>query len=96
MAHANHNAHVFHIVCNSETDKNSLQKYLLEKGIHAYSHYRALHLSPFVENNYPSQRLLPNAKKFAGNLLRLPLYPELQISEIHYIIGCIQEYFKNL
>lgn len=43
------NYHLFGLLCANELERDKLASGLLESGILAVSHYRALHLSPFLK-----------------------------------------------
>lgn len=73
--------------------RNLLMQYLNQLGIHAGFHYLCLHNSPF----YLKIELidLPNAMYWQEHLLRLPLYPDLNASQLLIITDAIKTYFIN-
>jgi dTDP-4-amino-4,6-dideoxygalactose transaminase len=91
---AEHNAHLFFIVCKNKEARVQLSAYLKEKGIETAFHYQALNQSPFYKKHYPALHL-PQAERYADCLLRLPLYPDLSMEELQYIVQEIQAFFKN-
>lgn len=82
--YATHNYHLFGLICGHESERNKIASDLMESGILAVSHYRALHLSPFFRNSYNGPEL-PNAVRFQQRILRLPLYHDLKVEDIAII-----------
>lgn len=82
--YATPNYHLFGLLCANEQERNNLAAALLESGILAVSHYRALHLSPFFKNHYSGAEL-PNAVSFQQRILRLPLFHDLKVEDISII-----------
>lgn len=88
-----HNAHIFYIILKSRKERDSLLLYLKEQGITATFHYSGLHQCPYYQGKYKRIKL-PNAEKFSGSLLRLPLYFDLSFEQQAYILECIGDYFE--
>lgn len=84
--YATNNAHMYYVVCSSLNERTRLISYLKSKGIHAVFHYLSLHESPYyleVINVDPSFRQsLPNCELYSDCLLRLPLFYELDITNL--------------
>ena len=93
-AFSNHNAHIFHIICTSEKERNNLLFFLKKRGIQATFHYQALHASDFFKNEYDGPPLV-NSIKYSNCLLRLPIYPHLKKTEQNYIIDSIINFFQD-
>jgi len=74
--YANHNGHLFYLVCNNRIERDSLIKRFKNKGIQTSFHYLSLHKSEYFSKKYRGDDL-PNSDKFSNCLLRLPLYPSL-------------------
>lgn len=74
---ATNNAHMFYLVCTSIAQRSNLIAMLKEKDIHPVFHYISLHSSPFYQSKHDG-RILPNTDKYTEQLLRLPLYFELE------------------
>lgn len=91
----NHNAHIFYIVLKSGSERDRLLLCLKERGIVATFHYVSLPSSPYIQKKYQTEPQLPNAEKFTHQLLRLPLYHELSLSEQDYILRCIADFFQE-
>ena len=86
------NYHIFYILLRSVGERNVMLTKLKEYGITATFHYVALHSSPFAVQTLGMGDLrMPVTDKISGTLLRLPIYPQLQNSEVEYIIEKIHE-----
>lgn len=92
---ATNNAHMFYIVTKNVAHRDGLIAHLKNKGVHAVFHYLSLHKSPFYEGLYGKQKPLKNAERYAENLIRLPLFFELEISQVEYIVQCILDFYKK-
>lgn len=86
------NYHLFGLLCANELERDKLASGLLESGILAVSHYRALHLSPFFKNHYSGPEL-PNAVSFQHRILRLPLFHDLKDEDIAIICDRVKSLF---
>lgn len=80
------NYHMFYILLNSERKRNYLMDKLKEKEIGAVFHYIPLHTSPMGLKFGYKYGDLPKTEDLSRRLLRLPMYAELRVEEIHYII----------
>lgn len=88
--------HTFHIYALRARDRDSLQQFLLENGIQTLIHY------PKALPNLKAYRLLghrPGEFEVAGamekDVLSLPIFPELQTEEIHYICQKIKAFYQK-
>ncbi len=93
--YAVNNAHMFYVICDSESTRSELIKYLNAKEIFPVSHYISLHKSPYVEHTYSDRVELPNSDKYSDRLLRLPYYYELKEKDQELVISEIKEFFKG-
>ena len=64
------------------------------KGVLSVFHYQSLHKSPFYKTKH-DKRVLSNADKYSNQLIRLPLFYELEEKEIDYIISSIKDFFRG-
>jgi dTDP-4-amino-4,6-dideoxygalactose transaminase len=80
-SYATNNAHMFYLVCKSLEQRTSLLDYLKKNEILAVFHYISLCDSPFYKDKHDG-RLLPQSQKFTNQLLRLPLYFEVDTDYI--------------
>lgn len=90
-----HNAHMYYILLNSLDERTSLINFLRKEGINAVFHYTPLHSSPAGKkySRYVGEMTVTN--RVSDTLLRLPLYPELERSDIERIIDTIERFFKD-
>jgi len=92
--YAQHNGHIFYLICNSQKDRDNLIDYLNEQGINAVFHYQALHKSPYYSQITPTIPHLPNAEMFTNTMIRLPLFNTLNNMEIETVIGSIESFYS--
>lgn len=83
-AYATNNAHIFYVLCNSLEERTHISSTLNRQNINAVFHYQSLHRSPYY-NSQNSTRWLPNADRYSNTLLRLPMYFELTLKDVHYV-----------
>lgn len=89
---ATNNAHIFYIVCKNLEQRTRLIEYLKEHGIMAPFHYLPLHSSPYYHDRHDG-RALPNAERFSDCLVRMPMYYEMSVNDIEYIVGELNNFF---
>lgn len=92
---ATNNAHMFYIVCQSETERSALIAYLKELAIYPVFHYLSLHKSAFYASQHDGRELV-NSDRFMNTLLRLPLYYDLTSGEINQVISSINNFFNKV
>ena len=79
--------HVFHLYVVRVQHRERVQKLLKESGIATGIHYPIpLHLQPAYRHLGLKPGSFPVAERFAGELLSLPMYPELTSSQIGTIV----------
>lgn len=84
---------VYHIFPVLSDERNGLQKYLEEKGIHTLIHYpTAIHLQEAYKDMGLKKGAYPLAEKICDTELSIPLYPGMTDGEIQYVIDCINEF----
>lgn len=88
--YASNNAHMFYVVCKSVDERSAIINRLKANNILAVFHYLSLHKSPFYHLKHDG-RELPHTDNFSDCLLRLPLYYDLSVEDIHHIISIINE-----
>ena len=77
---------MFYLVCNSLEERTALIAKLKSEGIGAVFHYLSLHTSPYYENKHDG-RELPNCDKFADCLVRLPMFYEMNLEQVDFIVN---------
>jgi len=86
--------HVYHLYVIRTPQRDALQKHLESKGISTGLHYPVpLHLQKVFNNLGYKQGDFPVAEKLAGEILSLPMYPELTREQISYVCDSIREFF---
>lgn len=86
--------HGFYIVCESIEQLSKLKQHLNLNGVASHSHYTCLHQSPYW-SKIDASTFLPNAEFFAGHLLRLPLYYDLNTESQDQIIDLTKTFFQK-
>lgn len=89
------NEHVWHIFSIRTKERDLLQQYLLENGIHTVIHYPIpIHLqkaySELNNLNYPV------ATEIANTVLSIPMYYGMEDEEIKYVIEKLNEYDEEI
>ena len=74
-----------------------LQIFLKENGISTGLHYPIpLHLTQAYAHLGHEKGDFPVAEKLAGEILSLPMYPELSVEQIEYVCEKIRAFYKAL
>lgn len=87
--YATNNAHMFYLVCNSLLERTELIKRLKENDILAVFHYLSLHSSEYYKNKHDG-RQLSECDRYADCLVRLPLYYDLNESDVSIVCELIR------
>jgi len=93
---ATNNGHMFYMVCRNLDERSQLIKYLKEKDVLAPFHYLSLHKSDYYTKHSDNIPNLPNCDMFADCLVRMPMYYELTMEQVDYIVECIKQFFSKL
>ena len=71
-------------------------KYLKEHGISCGVHYPIpLHLQPAYKKLGLKKGSFPVSEKLAGEILSIPIYPELTDEHLSYIVDNVKGFFKK-
>lgn len=82
--------HIFPVLCDN---RDELQRFLEEKGVHTLVHYPiAIHLQGAYKEMGLSEGAYPLAEKICASELSVPLYPGMTEEEIQYVIDCLNEF----
>lgn len=92
-SYAKHNGHTFYLMMSSKVERDKLISFLAENGIQASFHFQALHRSDYHLNDNPDIRL-PNCSKFTEQLVRLPLYLDMEQHQ-EFVIETVYSFFKD-
>lgn len=86
--------HVYHLYVIRAPFRNKLQDFLRSKGIATGVHYPKA-LPNLLAYKYLDHTAtdFPVASKNEGEILSLPIYPELTVEQIEYIVNCIRTFF---
>lgn len=89
-------SHVFHLYVVRTQKRDQLLAHLNSKGIAASIHYPIIlpTLKAYEYLEYKKEDF-PNAYKAQGEILSLPLYPEITTSEMDYVISEINSFFES-
>ncbi|CAM3365667.1 dTDP-4-amino-4,6-dideoxygalactose transaminase [Bordetella sputigena] len=89
--------HVFHLYVIKLTRRDDLQAYLQERGVVTLVHYPiAPHAQAAYQGMNLSAELLPLAQAMADECLSLPMWPQIDESEIATVAGHIREFMSQL
>ena len=92
--YASINGHIFFLVLSNIKERNNFLDYMKKCGILSVFHYQSLHSSPYYQNKHDG-RELKYADKYSNQLVRLPLFFELNDQELYFIVKSIKDFFKK-
>ena len=95
-SYATNNAHMFYLVCRNLDERTGLIAYLKEHDILAPFHYLSLHKSEYYQQHNTERPDLPMADMYTDCLVRLPMFYELTLDQVDYIVNCIKDYYKTV
>jgi dTDP-4-amino-4,6-dideoxygalactose transaminase len=88
--------HVFHLYVVRVKDRDNFINYLTKNGIGVFIHYPIpVHLQQAYKELNVKEGSLPVTEKVSKEIISIPIYPELEDSEVDYIISKIEEYFTR-
>ncbi|MDU3158419.1 MAG: UDP-4-amino-4-deoxy-L-arabinose aminotransferase, partial [Hafnia alvei] len=71
-------------------DRNTMMEKLKEHGIGTGLHFRAAHTQKYYREKYPDLRL-PNTEWNSASLMTLPLFPDMQDSDVDRVVKAISD-----
>lgn len=87
--------HTFHLYVIRVEKRNELMAYLKERGVETAIHYpTALHNLPAYQYLGHSPEDFPLANAYQNQILSIPLFPELEKSDLEYIVSCIKDFYR--
>lgn len=93
--------HAWHLfIIRLHTDKSKLSRddfmdELKKRNIGTGLHFRAVHLQKYYRERMPvEQGSLPNTEWNSDRICSLPLFPEMTISDVNYVVDTIKEVLK--
>ena len=93
--YATNNAHMFYIICRNLEERSGLIKFLKDHDVLAPFHYLSLHKSDYYLHHSDNVPDLSNCDMFADCLVRMPMFYELTLEQVDYIVNCIKEYYDK-
>lgn len=89
--------HVYHLYVIHVPKRDDLLNYLRSKGIYAAIHYPIpIHLQKaYVDLNYNSG-VFPITERYAGEIISLPMFPELTEEQIEYVVSEVKKFLASL
>ena len=91
-----HNGHMYYILLDSLQIRTSLISYLKEQGMSSVFHYVPLHSSPAGQHYGRVHGDMNNTNHVSDCLLRLPLFPELGLSQIETVVMAINSFLERV
>jgi len=86
---------VYHLYIIKVKDREKLQEYLMSKNISTLIHYPInCHLQKAYKYLGYKEGDFKIAEKNSKEILSLPIFPQMEESEIEYIIKCIKDFYK--
>ncbi len=87
---------VYHLYVIRTRQRDELLNYLKERDIEAGIHYPVpLHLQPVYKNLGYQRGAFPETENAAGEILSLPIYPELTHAQMERVVETMREFYKN-
>ncbi|HLP82453.1 MAG TPA: DegT/DnrJ/EryC1/StrS family aminotransferase, partial [Nitrosomonas sp.] len=78
--------HVYHLYVVRSQQRDALQASLKERGVGTAIHYpNPVHLQPFYSNGADRHGEFPVAEKICGEILSLPMFPELTEEQVETV-----------
>src|SRR3984885_10363688 len=88
--------HVYHLYTVRSKDRDGLQKALLEEGIQTAVHYaEPVHVQPAYSDLGYARGAFPEAEQAAGEVLSLPMYPEMTDEQIQQVGQAFDRIFAD-
>ena len=85
--------HVYHLYVVRTSQRDDLKAWLETKGVSTGMHYPVpIHLQEAWHNSGGGNISLPVTERVVGEILSLPMYPELSAEEVDYICTSVQEF----
>lgn len=85
------NGHIFYIILNKDISREKVINQLNCKKIIATSHYEPLHKSPAGKKYGRNSGNLKITDRYSKQLLRLPIFTGMSVSNINYVIAALED-----
>ncbi len=88
---------VFHTYIIKIQDRDALKQYLYHHGIETHIHYSPpIYEQPIGIQTFPDgSKRFPVMSRVSKQVLSLPIYPELETAQQHYIVTKIKDYYAT-
>jgi dTDP-4-amino-4,6-dideoxygalactose transaminase len=93
--HSTTNYHMFYVLTADIEERTALIAHLRAAGILAVFHYVPLHSSPFAQSLGIPQTHLPRTEELSARLLRLPMYFDLNDSEVEDVASTVLDFYRT-
>jgi len=93
--YAQHNAHLFYVLFESEIVRNAIMDKLKKQGIHAVFHYIPLHSAPMGQRYGYEEGDITVTENLSGRLLRLPMYAGMVKNDLNFSIRTMKNSICN-
>ena len=90
-----HAYQLYSIRLSSKNERDKMIKFLAQKGIMSKVFFHPIHKSRFYQNdknNYTDD--LQTTESVSNTILSLPMFPDLKLEEIKYMVNSISEFFE--
>ncbi len=94
--YAEHNAHLFYILLETEDKRDNVMNQLKKEGIHAVFHYVPLHSAPMGLRFGNKRDDLPVTEEMSKRLLRIPIFAGMTIKEKDFLSKTIIKLLEGL
>lgn len=94
--HAEYVKPVYHLYVIRVKNREGLNKHLNEKGVQTGLHYPLpLHMQKAYADLNHKPGDFPVAQKYAGEILSIPMYPEMTNDMVQYVCETVKEFYKK-
>jgi len=88
--------HVYHLYVIRTPDRDQMQEWLRGNGVGTDIHYPIpIHLQPAFKEMGLREGSLPMTEQYAGEILSLPMYPELTEDEVYQVCESIAKFWSK-
>jgi len=86
--------HVYQLFSLRVPDRDSLMKYLENKGVMSKIYFPPVHQSYFYQTELKYSCTLPSTEKVSDEILSLPFYPGITREDINFVVESIREFYE--
>lgn len=88
--------HIYHLYCIRVKNRDKLKEFLAGEGVASAIHYPlGVHLQEVYKNLGYKSGDLPNSELASSGILALPLYPEMSVEQIEYVVDKINSFYSK-